>query len=90
MNLQHHINVLIEKNRIDEALKFINGWIEEHPADAEAFFLRGRMSWRLGDRRSAINDYTHAAELDPNGPAVTALEQTRAIMDFFNPDLLNP
>ncbi len=90
MNLQHHINVLIEKNRIDEALKFLNTWIEEHPTDGNAFFLRGRMAWRLGERRAAINDYTRAAELDPKGPATTALEQTRAIMDFFNPDLLNP
>ncbi|MCF0213074.1 MAG: hypothetical protein HUK13_08955, partial [Muribaculaceae bacterium] len=57
---------------------------------ATMLFLRGKVRWNLGDQKSAINDYMASAEIEPEGPATTALEHARAILDFFNPDLLNP
>lgn len=58
--------------------------------DAWALFMRGRIAWKRGDKGAAISLYTKAVELDPDGEAAVALEQARAIMDFFNTDLLNP
>lgn len=90
MNLQHHIDSLIEHNKIDEALKSLDNHVAMHPEDAEGWYLRGKVRWRLGDQSGALSDYGHAADLNPEGPGKTALEHTRAIVDFFNPDLLNP
>ncbi|WP_304967895.1 hypothetical protein [Duncaniella muris] len=50
----------------------------------------GKLRWRMGDRSGAMGDYAKAVELNPDSPAVMALEQARDIADFFNPDLYNP
>ena len=44
----------------------------------------------MGRRGEAMSDYTRAAKLDPDGPATLLIEHSNSIMDFFNPDLLNP
>lgn len=90
MSLNPNISALIAENNIDEALAEMEKYVESHPGDAEALFEQGRLYWRMGMRPKAISSYAHAAEIDPEGPASTALEQARDIEDFFNPDLLNP
>ncbi len=57
---------------------------------AEAYYLRGRVAWKEGKRGEAISCYEKAESLDPESPAVVALEQTRSIMEFYNKDLYNP
>ena len=42
----------------------------------------------LADRY--LTEHPAAAAADPDSPAAEALEQARAVEDFFNPDLLNP
>ena len=37
-----------------------------------------------------MSDYERAAAVAPDGPARLLIEHSNAIMDFFNPDLLNP
>lgn len=54
------------------------------------YLMRGRLQWRLGRRGAAITDYEHAEALNPGGAASTLLQQARDVLDFFNPDLLNP
>jgi len=53
-------------------------------------YRRGMLYWKLGRRGAAMSDYAAAAALDPDSPAVQALEQARAIMDFYDHDLYNP
>ena len=53
-------------------------------------YLLGRIAWKQGDRRRAIALYNRSAAADPTGSGAVALEQSRAIMDFYNKDLLNP
>lgn len=84
------INGLIEQNRLDEALAQLDALIESDGDSAQALFMRGKVHWRLGHRPQATADYAASAALDPDGPAVFALEQARTIEAFFNPDLLNP
>lgn len=84
------IKDLIENNCIEQAIDMLNKLVEVDFTDAEVYFLRGKAYWRLGNRASALSDYATAADLDPDSPAVIALEQAREIEAFFNPDLLNP
>lgn len=54
------------------------------------FAEKGKMLWRLEHRGEAMSAYQQGAVLDPEGPAAMLLDHSRSIMDFFNPDLLNP
>lgn len=58
--------------------------------NASLYIERGKRLWKLGRRGEAISDYRRAAALDPDGPGRLLAEHSDAIMDFFNPDLLNP
>lgn len=80
----------METDKLIEAERRLTELVEANPGDADARYRRGRLRWQLGDRAGAISDYEHAAAADPSSPAVAALQMTRQIMDFFNPDLLNP
>ena len=64
--------------------------IATNPDDATAHFERGSLLWKLDRRGAAISDFNTAAHLDPSGPGTAAADQAMAIMNFFNPDLLNP
>lgn len=84
------INELITENKLHEALSALDECVKSNPECDEAWFMRGRVFWRLGDRRRAINDYARAVELNPDSPATRAMENARDVLDFFNPDIFNP
>lgn len=90
MNVKNHVKELVDKDLVDEAMAWLDTWLASHPNDAEALYERGKMKWNFGDRRGALNDYEAGAAIDPKGSAAIALEHSRAILDFFNPDLINP
>lgn len=67
--------------------------IESSPtniAQAAELYRQGAEAWKKGDRAKAMTLYSRSAELDPDGPGVQALNMTREIMSFFNPDQFNP
>lgn len=84
------IEKLIADNLLEEALAALNSEILGNHADARLYFLRGKVNWRLDRRGEAITDYEHAVALDPESEAAAALELSRGIMDFYNPDMFNP
>lgn len=84
------IKDLISKNNTGKAAILADELLSEEPENSEAWYLRGKLWWRSGERGRAMSCYTRAVSIDPNSPAATALEQANAIADFFNPDLLNP
>lgn len=90
MSKEENIDDLIKNNRLGEAALALEGLIATDPSDAEAWYLRGKVAWRMGERSRAVTCYEHAAGLDSSSPAVIALEQARDIEAFFNHDLLNP
>lgn len=51
---------------------------------------KGKILWKLNRRGEALSAYEEGALLDPDGPAALLLAHSQEIMDFFNPDLLNP
>ena len=90
MSLTQKIDDLITENRLQEAILSIDEQLKSNPENDELYFVRGRLFWRLGDRRRAINDYGRAVEINPQSKAAYALENAREVLSFFNPDLLNP
>lgn len=89
MNLQN-IKTAIAEKVPEEALEILDSLLAETPENADLLVERGKIHWKLGHRAEAMSDYRHAARLDPDGPARLLSEHSSAIMDFFNPDLLNP
>lgn len=77
-------------DNIETQIAALAAQIESDAANADLYYQRGRLLWKLDRRSEAISDYEHAVALDPGSPAGTALEMARNIMDYFNPDLLNP
>lgn len=73
-----------------EALAAIDNALKETPANAPLLIAKGKLLWRLDRRGEAMSAYEQAARLDPDGPAGLLIEHSNSIMDFFNPDLLNP
>ncbi len=90
MSELQNIRELILAGRLDEALSVASQLLDVQGENAEVLYLRGRVYWRLGQRREAITDYTASALLQPGGPASLALAQATEIMDFYNHDLYNP
>lgn len=72
-----------------EALAIIESLLEK-TVSSPLLTEKGKLLWRLDRRGEAMSAYEQAARLDPDGPAGLLLEHSNSIMDFFNPDLLNP
>lgn len=94
-NLQD-IERLVSSGRLDEAVGRLSLMIADVDVASDSrllsglYFRRGKLYWRIGRRADATSDYTKASALDPDSPAVIALEQARDVEAFFNPDLYNP
>ncbi|MBD5374307.1 MAG: tetratricopeptide repeat protein [Paramuribaculum sp.] len=84
------IKNLADRGELEDAIRLLDIYIRNNPQADEAYFLRGRLRWRAGDRSGATSDYAHASAINPESGAVRALEMARDIESFFNPDLLNP
>lgn len=85
-----NIQCLIEENRLDDAMGLLNARIKENPEDDEAYFMRGKIGWRVQKYSEAVADFEHAVDINPHSGARHALELARDVFDFYNPDLLNP
>lgn len=85
-----NIENLLKENRIAEAVEAATKLLESGAKDDRIYFLRGKARWRAGDTAKAIADYRNAVAINPDSPAAQALEHADDIMNFYNPDLLNP
>lgn len=74
---------------IAQEIQNITAKIEQSPT-AEYYYLRGKLYWKIGDKRLAISDFNKAVQSDPNSPAAIYLKMTGDVMDFYNTDLYNP
>ena len=84
------IKQLIYEGRLDEAIRLLDAYIEEHPADDEAWFLRGNAYRKKEDFRQALNNYLNAIELNPESSATKAYASLIRILDYNNNDIYNP
>ncbi|MBD5300505.1 MAG: hypothetical protein HDS17_03400 [Bacteroides sp.] len=90
METKQDYQALISQGLLHEALAELDRLIATNGTDDNLLFTRGKVKWRLGDRAGATGDYAKATALNPESPAVKALENARDIANFFNPDLYNP
>ena len=90
MQSKQIIEELISSGNFDRAISALDRNIEKEPENALWWYLRGKAYWRMDRKSDAISDFEEASHLDPQSPAVHALEMTRDVMDFFNHDLMNP
>ncbi|MDE6370752.1 MAG: hypothetical protein K2K92_04610 [Duncaniella sp.] len=90
------INQLIADGQLTDAIKMLTQFIEQEVKEdntdelSRMYFTRGKLYWRMGQRSAATTDYAHAAQLNPDSPAATALQQAQDIAEFYNHDLYNP
>lgn len=84
------IKAMIKGMSPEEAIEFLDKFIEENPRNTDALTLRGMRYWSLGQRADAINDYLAAINIDPECSAKQALRATNDILDYYNKDLYNP
>lgn len=95
------IKQIIAENSATDALEKLQSAIDELKMQenfnsngdallAAALAEKGKIMWKLGDKGEAISCYEASAQEDPTGPGALLLEHSNGIMDYFNPDLLNP
>jgi cytochrome c-type biogenesis protein CcmH/NrfG len=78
---------------VDDQLSAIESLLTSVTTDGERSLLlaeKGKILWRMNRRGEAMSAYEQGAQLDPDGPAALLLAHSQSIMEFFNPDLLNP
>lgn len=87
-----NIKQIIAEKASGEQLPFIENLLANAADNERALLLaeKGKILWRNGHRAEALSAYEEGALLDPDGAAALLLSHSREIMDFFNPDLLNP
>ncbi len=73
-----------------EQIDNLTSQIDSGNGDADCYYQRGRLYWKIGKHGAAMSDYEFAISLDPNSPAKEALRISNEIMDFYNTDLYNP
>lgn len=64
--------------------------LETRKAEAQKLFQLGAEAWKKGDKAKAMTLYAESAEILPDGPGAMALKMAQEIMDFFDPNQLNP
>lgn len=101
MDILQNIKQIVADNSPEEALKKLQPLVDapkmegNHDSRGEAPLAavlaeKGKLLWKTGDRAGAISAYEESAQEDPQGPGALLLEHTRGIMDFFDPNQLNP
>ena len=83
------IKKMLSDNRAEEALSLLDAYIDLHPEADEAWYLRGKAYYKLGNTRLALNNYLQAVALNPQSPAQEAYDMAIEILDFYNKDLYN-
>ncbi len=84
------IQEFIASGQLSQALAALNQALSCEQESEVLYLMRGKVHWKLGQKAAAISDYEHAVDLNPSSPAAQLLEHARGIMDYYNPDLLNP
>lgn len=87
-----NIEQLLRDSKPDEAISQLEAYLATPGASCldVAYYLLGNAYRQKSDWRKAISNYNRSVQLNPDGPAKTALQTANEILDFFNHDLYNP
>ncbi|WP_297906899.1 tetratricopeptide repeat protein [uncultured Parabacteroides sp.] len=83
------IKRLISDNKSEEAIRLLNEYLQKQPKSDEAWFLLGKVYYKLGNVRLALNSYLQAIEINPESPAREAYNMAIKVLDFYNKDMYN-
>lgn len=82
---------LIAENKLDQAAGLLEQLHREGAPGAWHYFYEGEIAMKKEEWGQAINLFGQALEHDPGmHQAKARIDMARAILNFFNPDLLNP
>lgn len=84
------IEALLREGKTEDAYLQLHLLLEKEPENSYAWYLLGGIYRRQQLWGDAINAYTKAKMIDPNGPAAVAIESIYEILSFRNTDLMNP
>ena len=84
------IEALLRECKIEEVYVQLNVLLEQEPRNAYGWYLLGGIYRRQQLWGEAINAYTKAKMIDPEGPAAVAIESIYEILNFRNTDMMNP
>ena len=87
-----NIEQLLRDSKPDEAIAQLGAYLATPGASCldVAYYLLGNAYRQKSDWRKAISNYNRSVQLNPDGPAKTALQTANEILNFFNHDLYNP
>lgn len=84
------IDAMVAAGQFEQAVAALDAMIQAEPESDELLYRRGKLHWRMGDKRRALSDYNAAVAINADSPAALLLGQATDIMDFYHRDLYNP
>ncbi|QIA08163.1 hypothetical protein [Draconibacterium halophilum] len=83
------IDDLLKSEKAEQARSLFENLEEQNTADY--FLLQGKIEQKYQNWGKAINAFNRVLEIDPqNAEATNNLHIIKNILNFWNPDLLNP
>lgn len=90
MDIIKKISYIINNNNTNNAIDGLSKLIAEDESCWQAYLERGKLYWKEGKLKSALNDYIIADNLNPNSSPKELIKHTLEIIQFRNIDILNP
>ena len=88
--MKERISSLLEQNDADGAIAELERWSAlGGEMDDGLYYLLGNAWRKKGNWQMAMNNYLEAVNLNPESPAVQALEIAEEILAFYNKDMYN-
>ena len=88
--MEEEVRGLLAQSKADEAIELLTRYQADGGAmDDTLFYLLGNAWRKKGNWQMAMNNYLEAIHLNPESPAVQALEIANEILAFYNKDMYN-
>ena len=88
--MKERITALLQEDKADEAIAALETFRSGGGVmDDSLFYLLGNAWRKKGNWQMAMNNYLEAIHLNPESPAVQALEIANEILAFYNKDMYN-
>ncbi len=85
-----YVRLMLDTDRVDEAIEILQTHLQENQEDDEAHYLLGNAYCRKNDWKHAMGSYCNAIAFNPESPAVEAYKKVQEILNFYCHDLYNP
>jgi len=90
MDIIKKISYIINSNNTNDSIVELSKLIDEDGSCWQAYMERGKLYWKEGNLKCALNDYIIADNLNPNSSPRELIRHMLKIIQFRNNDILNP